>query len=375
MTSTTRLETEMDARTSLVDQLESIVSGKDISKRATILRKITDLFIVGSESFSTEHLDLFDDVMSKLLDQVEQEARVQFGNRLAKLSNAPANAMRQLAFDDAIEVAAPVLQHSDRIDNETLIEIATSKSQQHLLAISGRKVLAAEVTDVLLERGDDGVVAGTARNGGAQFSDLGISCLVSKAGANATLALDVWSRADIPRCHLVKLFAEASEAVQRQMAQSDPHRAELIKAAVTKATDQIQATTRERSGDWAAVMSHIEGLHAAGELNEAQLHAFAGEGSFEKVTASLALLCQLPIGVVERALVQKQTDQILVMAKAVDLSWVTTVSLLLLQAGVTGSSRQQLDQCFASFLKLQKRTAQTALQFYRMRDKASRAVN
>ena len=83
-------------------------------------------------------------------------------------------------------------------------------------------------------------------------------------------------------------------------------------------------------------------------------------------------MCELPIGSVERAFVQKQTDQILVLARANNLSWVTTVSLLMLQAGVNGSSRQQLDQCFASFSKLQPKTAQTALQFYRMREKANR---
>jgi hypothetical protein len=77
---------------------------------------------------------------------------------------------------------------------------------------------------------------------------------------------------------------------------------------------------------------------------------------------------------VERAFVQNQTEQILVLAKAINISWVTTVTLLLLQAGVNGSSCQQLDRCFASFSRLQPKTAQTALQFYRMREKASRSA-
>jgi hypothetical protein len=36
-------------------------------------------------------------------------------------------------------------------------------------------------------------------------------------------------------------------------------------------------------------------------------------------------MCDLPVGPVERALVQNETEQILVLAKAIDLSWVTTV--------------------------------------------------
>lgn len=358
-----------------IDQLESVISSKDVARRATILSRVADLFVVNSGRFSQEHVELFDDVMTKLLDSAEEDARAQFGDRLAKLADAPPKTLRHLALDDAIEVAGPILRHSDLIDERTLVEAARCKSQDHLLAISGRKVLVEAVTDILVERGDEVVVSSTARNEGAKFSEFGVSNLVKKACSDGNLALSVWSRTDIPRQNLVKLFADASEAIRDQMMKADPRRAELIKTAVAEVTDEIQARTRADSDSFSTARSHVEALHSAGQLSESQLNAFAGEGSFEKVTVALSLLCQLPIGVVERAFVQKHTDQILVMAKAIGLSWVTTVALLLLQAGVNGSSRQQLDQCFASFSKLQTKTAQTALQFYRMRQKASAPAN
>jgi len=358
-----------------IDQLETVISSKDVARRATILSQVADLFVVNSGRFSQEHVELFDDVMTRLLDSAEKDARVQFGDRLAKLTDAPPRTIRHLALDDAIEVAGPILRHSEGIDESTLVEAARHKSQDHLLAISSRKVLVEAVTDILVERGNEAVVSNTAKNEGAKFSEFGVSNLIKKASSDGNLALSVWSRTDIPRQNLVKLFADASEAIRDQMMKADPRRAELIKTAVAEVTDEIQARTRADSGAFSAARSHVEALHAAGELGEAQLHAFAGEGSFEKVAVALSLLCELPIGVVERAFVQKHTDQILVMAKAIGLSWVTTVALLLLQAGVNGSSRQQLDQCFASFSKLQTKTAQTALQFYRMRQKASKPVN
>lgn len=358
-----------------IDQLETVISSKDVVSRATILSRLADLFVVNSGRFSQEHVELFDDVMTRLLDSAEKDARVQFGDRLAKLTDAPPRTIRHLALDDAIEVAGPILRHSEGIDESTLVEAARHKSQDHLLAISGRKVLVEAVTDILVERGNEAVVSSTARNGGAKFSELGVVNLVKKASSDGSLALNVWSRTDIPRQNLIRLFADASEAIREQMTQADPRRAELIKTAVAEVTDEIQARTRANSDAFSAAKSDLEALHSVGQLSEARLQAFATEGSFEKVTVALSLLCELPIGVVERAFVQKHTDQILVMAKAIGLSWVSTVALLLLQAGVNGSSRQQLDQCFASFSKLQTKTAQTALQFYRMRQKASKPVN
>ena len=356
----------------LVDELEGILANKNISRRAEILRRVADLFVIGSGRFSEDQVELFDNVMAKLLENVELAVRAQFGARLAKLSDAPTKIIRELAFDDAIEVAGPVLRHSERLDGSTLIEAARSKGQEHLLAISGRKVLVESVTDVLLERGDEAVVSNAARNDGARFSEFGVASLVKKACDNVDLASRVWSRRDIPRQNLMKLFMEASEAVRGQLLEADPRKAELIKTAIAEASVQLQAKVRAASVDFAVAKSHVNSLHSAGKLDEAQLHSFANEGSFDKVTAAISLMCDLPIGGVERAFVQEQTDQILVLAKAIDLSWVTTVSLLMLQAGVNSSSRQQLDQSFASFCKLQSKTAQTALQFYRMREMASR---
>jgi hypothetical protein len=184
--------------------------------------------------------------------------------------------------------------------------------------------------------------------------------------------LCVWARPDIPRQNLVRLFVDASEAVKNQLVEADPRRAELIKSMVAKATDEIQTKARAGSNDFAQALDHVSQLHAAGKLGEAQLVGFANEGNFDKVVAALALMCDLPIGVVERAFVQNQTEQIIVLARAIDISWVTTVTLLLLHAGANGSSRQQLDRCFTDFSRLQTKTAQTALRFYRMRDKANR---
>lgn len=356
----------------LIDQLEEVLASKDISRRADILRRVTDLFVLGSGKFSGDQIDLFDSVMGKLLENIERAACAQFGNRLSVIPDAPPGVVRSLAFHDEIEVAGPVLRHSERLDQDTLIEAAKVKGQEYLLAISGRKALSEGVTDVLVVRGNREVVSSTARNNGARFSDLGLSTIVEKARDDGDLALCIWSRPDIPRQNLVKLFVDVSEEVRNQLAGADPRRAELIKAAVAEASDQIQTKARVESNDFAQARRYVGELHAAGELNEARLAGFAQEASFDKVTAALSLMCDLSIGAVERAFVQEQTEQIIVLARAVDLSWVTTVSLLLLRSGVGGGSRQQLDHCFASFERLQQKSARTALQFYRMREKAAR---
>lgn len=356
----------------LIDQLEGALSSNDVSRRADALHRVTDLFALGSGTFSDDQIELFDDVMGRLVENIELSARAKFGNRLAMLTDAPRKITRQLAFDDAIEVAAPILMHSERLDDAALVENARSMSQDHLLAISSRRTLAEAVTDVLIERGNQVVVTSTARNTGAKFSESGISNLVAKSHHDIYLAECVWTRQDIPRQNLIKLFAEASDATKKMLAARDPRRAAMIRAAVAHAQDQVQVIARAGSDEHAEARALVRSLHTAGQLDEAHLSAFATEGSFDKTAVALSLMSDLPIGLIERALVQNQTEQILVLAKAINLSWDTTMALLLMQAGVNGSSRDQLDQCFASFCRLQAKTAQTAVQFYRMRERAGR---
>ena len=95
---------------SLIDELEASISQKNIGSRAEILRQITDLFVAGSEYFDGEQMALFDDVMSRLVSEIEQSARATFGETLATIGKSPPMVTRTLALDDAIEVAGPVLR-------------------------------------------------------------------------------------------------------------------------------------------------------------------------------------------------------------------------------------------------------------------------
>ncbi|MGD0024040.1 MAG: hypothetical protein ABSC37_05325, partial [Xanthobacteraceae bacterium] len=77
-----------------------------------------------------EQIALFDDVMGRLVDEIESSARATFGHVLATLPDAPPKVVRRLALDDAIDVAGPILSRSGRVDDTTLVEGARTKSQE-----------------------------------------------------------------------------------------------------------------------------------------------------------------------------------------------------------------------------------------------------
>ncbi len=359
------------AHKSLVDELEAAIQQKNIGARAEILRRITDLFVAGSDHFDSEQMSLFDDVMTRLLAEIEHSARVTFGERLSAIANAPPNASRTLALDDAISVAGPLLRRSESLDDDTLVTGAKTKGQEHLLAISQRERLSENVTDILVERGNQKVVISTAANSGARFSQFGYSTLVSRSESDSELALLVWSRPEIPREFLLTLFETASETVKAKFETADRSKTDLVRDMIKQAADRIQTQLRDHSPNFPAARANIEQLHKNGELTEDRVREFASLGKFDETAEALCLLADLPIGAVERALVHDTGDQILILAKSIDFSWKTTHALLALQGRAdqrpVGVSGEYLDR----FKKLRPETARAAIQFYRLRERAT----
>lgn len=352
----------------LVDELEAVIANRNIGSRAKVLQRVADLFMSGSNCFDGEQQALFDDIMCRLVDEVDTSARIALGQRLAAVVNAPNKVCCALALDESIEVAGPLLAHSDRLDDETLIVGATTKSQQHLLAISKRKVLSEEVTDILVERGNQEVVSSTAANYGAQFSECGYSTLITRAGGDDGLAVTVWLRADISREQLLTLFSIASDTLRLKLKAANRGKADLIKDMVNQASDQIQKQTRERSPGFGAAKARVKRLHRDGELSEGSLRGFAETGQFDETAVALSLLLELPIGAIERILVHDRSEQVLIVAKSIGLSWNTTRAILSLKTKATAGP--DYGSSLAAFEKLKPETARTALQYFRLRQRA-----
>jgi uncharacterized protein (DUF2336 family) len=168
-------------------------------------------------TYSEDQIWTFGEIIGRLAEDIETTARGRLAGKLASTNNASYKLTRQLAFDDSIDVAWPVLRQSERIDTETLISCAKNKSQQHLLAISKRRSVAEAVTDVLVVRGDSEVVTSIVANTGASFSNSGFLQLVRRSEGDSILAESVGLRRDIPRHIFHQLIAKASEEVRQKL--------------------------------------------------------------------------------------------------------------------------------------------------------------
>jgi len=351
----------------LLGELQNALQHGTVARRVETLRRVTDLFLNGAVDYSDEQIAVFDDVFNCLIQEIETSAKALLATRLAPISKAPPQLIRTLAFDDVIEVAAPVLTQSDRLCDDTLIENARNKSQGHLLAISKRKVLSGAVIDVLVERGNEEVVESAVNNPGAEFSEHGFTTLVSRATGNDNLATCLGMRRSIPRHHYLKLIAKASDSVRARLAAANPQSEDDITSAVKEIALRASNERGALSPETAAAHELVRLLHADGRLDEEQIATFAEAGKFDETNAAIAMMANVPVSTVENMMIESRSEGMMILAKVTGLSWPTLKLILSMRDTLSGSDLKNINEYRESYEMLRATTAQQVLRFHRMR--------
>jgi uncharacterized protein (DUF2336 family) len=280
------------------------------------------------------------------------------------------DALPILAFDDAIDVAGPVLTQSQRLSDEMLVENAMNKSQAHLLAISKREKLSPVVTDVLVDRGDSKVVNSVVANVGAQFSENGYTRLLELSERDDDLATCVGTRPSIPRHHFVKLLSRACGTAKARLQALNAEAAAEVSSAVSEAAMATSNRSAAESASMVAAQVLIESLHHDGKLTADQIVAFADAGKFEETNAALALLANVPVALVENMMVTSQSEGVMILTKVAEMPWPAVQSVLNMRTKLSGAPSVDLNFCRVSYNRLKLATAQQVLRFHRMRLKS-----
>lgn len=351
----------MGADAPLLAALEDIVKHGSQDRRADMLDRIASLFIGSAASFSEEHVQLFDEVFNRLIAEIEAKARFELSIKLSGVSNAPLGVVRRLAEDDDIFVARPVLEHSERLADPDLLNVARTKSQLHLLAISNRNRIAETITDVLVRRGDREVARNVAGNLGACLSQTGFSILVRKAERDGILAEKIGQRSDTPQPFFHQLFIQATHIVQKQLlATATPQTQAKIHRVLANISEQLtrDTVTAENPADRRDYIEHDA------KMDEVAIAELASEGRYDEAIAALSALCKMPLQHMHRILANKRADPALVVCKALGFAWPTAQAIILLLTKGQGTSAHTLESKHRNFEKLSASGSQEVLRLW-----------
>jgi uncharacterized protein (DUF2336 family) len=369
-----------DVEFSVVDEVEAAINNGTAEKRLETIRRVTDLFLASAENFNSKQIELFGDVLERLIKTIELRAitdvsiriaLAEMSSQLAPVPQAPAAVVRRLAGNDEIMVARPVLTESACLSTDDLVEIASTKSEQHLLAMAGRWWLKEVVTDVILARRYPSVSRRIVNNPGARVSATGFAIVVAHAENDPELAVETGIRVDLPPDLRHQLLRSATEEVRaRLLSRAPPHVFEEIRSAIATVSAGVNREM-SRVREFATAQRLVARLRNQGELKETTLFEFARQRKYEETVVALAALSHTTIEVIRPLMQSLRDDGVLVPCKVAGLSWETVHAVLESRLATGSMGPHELANAKSQFGKMTAENARRLLSFWQVRSSPS----
>jgi uncharacterized protein (DUF2336 family) len=326
-------------------------------RRADTLHRIANLFLQYADGLTAHQITLFDDVFSRLIDDVDVPSLTRLCQQLSRAKCALPQSIRKLAFNENDSVATPILKSGD-IAPELLLDAARS-CPRHRLTIARRHQVDPSVSEVLIQCGDTTVHHALAENLSARLSEGSWAELVQFGETDQALAEKLARRSDLQGPLKRKIQAKLQDSRMR-----------LLHALPQVMRDQIENTiaTAEIAGesetpDYAAALANMLELNRKGKLNDSTVNRFAVCRDYTNVVAALAFLTGSPVEAIQPLVVSNNADGLVLACKASRLNWSTTTMVLKHRPVLAQISPEELDKAKKTFETFSLSAAQRTMRF------------
>lgn len=237
--------------------------------RAETAAKVASDFTNGSLSDSERAAA--EEIFRVMVQDVEVRVRESLA-RAVKESSALSRDIAVTLAKDVDQVALPILAYSSVLTDEDLIEIIREANPKKQQAIATRSGVSADVSDALIERGDEDAVHLLVSNHGADIPENSLDKLLDQFGNQERLHGPLAARPKLPLRVAERMVSMVSDSLQDHIMAKHSLRPGLV-------SDLVMAS-RER-----ATVSFLDGRAS----DEAVLELVRQLASNNRLTASIIL--------------------------------------------------------------------------------------
>ena len=346
-----------------LDALINLAKEPSSEKRRELLRQITDIFLVDPAKHSTSESDNFDDIMLQLSYDLEVEVREELSARLASNEYAPQKLMQTFAAD-VMSVAETVLKSSPVLSQEILIEIAKEKSQEHLMAITKRNDIGEQLSDALVENGDDDTVVSLLNNHTAIINEDTSKKVATRAQTSEKLQQPMIDRPDVPQQVVASLYKFVAKELQEKiLGKCNEDEREALEPELKKKTSEFSTNFEE-------IRKHIDELVTKGKLTEGKMVSFLNMHKGTEFLFSLAKLADVKVEVAKRIIDDMSGKSLIIVCKANNFSTATFKTIAMSPLIKLAKHPSDMVPLIAAYNRFSIVDAQRVMRFWRTRQHA-----
>lgn len=337
--------------------------------RKQLAENVLDLVISDEGRMNDRERALTDQVLTRLVKDMELQVRQQVAAQIAKSSSAPEGLLEMLARDD-ISVAGPILKHSPILKDGVLIEIVKLRIREHQLCIAMRENLSTAVSDAIIDHAAaPDIIETLIRNPKAELSAAAMDYLVTESRRFDQFQEPLLSRADLPTGLANQMFWWVSAQLREKILRDFKINEYELDPVLESATGGIlKETENEQSG---AIKARAEKLASALE-EEDQLTVEVIINMLRKqripaFCAGLSHLASVSFATVNRIVLDVDITPFAILCKAVDFSeahFSTMAMLLQHERDHKRQSEKELRKILELFREISSDQARSTLNYW-----------
>jgi len=340
-------------------------------KRRDLLREITGLLVDDSKVRTAANCAAFDDIAVAVVADLKAEARSEISRLIADAPLPVGRVARQLAMDNEIDVARPVLESSTALTEKDLIEVAASKSQEHLLAVTRRNKIGERVSDALVAHGEDRVVASLLTNNQAQIARETYERVTERAQASEILQAPLVRRAGVPLDLLNDLYTSVAAELRQEILQKYEQVSPAdLETALERSRKRVAKAYGGLPADFEAARLEMRKLQRMGYVQPPLLIELLREGAQSRTLFLLAFaeLTETDYYTARRLVEARDIDALALLCRAAGFGRVLFGTLVRLILGE--SERARVEEFGQLYEQVPVASAQRAVRFWKVSNSA-----
>lgn len=236
-----------------------------------------------------------EDILRRLMKDAEVRVRQALAAQLKDYSGLPRDMALELARD-VDSVALPVLQFSQVLSDEDLIEIVRSGSAEKQVAIAGRPTVSARLAGALIDTENEAAVARMVANPGAALDDRLLDRTIAEYGHSDTVSASLAERPKLPAAIAERLMAAVTEQLMTHLVERRDLPTRAVKSLLRGARDRATVSMfRDGLHDDDDLKAHIARMDFDGRLTTSLAFRALALGDMRFFEMAMARLARLPL--------------------------------------------------------------------------------
>jgi uncharacterized protein (DUF2336 family) len=268
-----------------------LLQDPNTDNKAAAISKVASTY--GGEGLSSSEREIAESIFRHMLKDAAVRVRKALAESLKDNPDVPHDVAASLARD-VDEVAVPMLNSSEVLTDDDLMEIVRTKGSAAQKAVAGRETVSEGLADALAESDSEDVIATLVGNEGAKISENTFSKVLDKFGDSEAVQTPLVNRDTLPIAVSERLVTLVSEQLRDHIMTHHEVSAAMASDLLLESREKATVSLLE-TGQAGGIQALVDQLHANGRLTPTLVLRALVMGDTAFFEVAMAKLVNIPV--------------------------------------------------------------------------------